>query len=66
MTGPHSIQQYARVSAAFASDTPVVDRWDGIPLIGTRCIPVDSDRITTMTADEWDAFVAAKYGKQPT
>ena len=63
MTGPHSIQQYARVSAAVAGDTPLADRW-GIPEpIRTRCIPVDSDLITTMTADEWDAFVAEKYGE---
>lgn len=29
--------------------------------IATRCTPVDSDMIRTMTEAEWRAFVAGKY-----
>lgn len=29
--------------------------------IATRCTPVDSDLIRTMTEAEWRAFVAGKY-----
>lgn len=29
--------------------------------IATRCTPVDSDMIRTMTEAEWQAFVAGKY-----
>lgn len=55
--------QFVRAYESVAADTPLADRWD-IPLVTTRCIPVDSDLITTMTADEWDEFVALKYGRE--
>lgn len=57
------ISQFVRAYESVAADTPLADRWD-IPLVTTLCIPVDSDLITTMTADEWDEFVALKYGRE--
>lgn len=57
------ISQFVRAYESVAADTPLADRWD-IPLVTTRCIAVDADLITTMTADEWDEFVALKYGRE--
>ena len=61
MTG--GLGSFVRAYESVAADTPLADRWD-IPLVTTRVIPVDSDRITTMTADEWGEFVALKYGRE--
>lgn len=61
MTGGFS--QYARTSASLDSETPLADRWDAPVLVNARCIPVDSDKITTMTAEQWNEFVALKYGR---
>lgn len=55
--------QFVRAYESVAADTPLADRRD-IPPVTTRCIPVDSDLIATMTADEWDEFVALKYGRE--
>ena len=54
--------QMARVYASLDA-VPPHDRWEPLPLINTRCTPVDSDKITTMTAEQWNEFVALKYGR---
>jgi len=61
MTG--GTRTMVRCFESVMADTPLADRWDAPEIITTRCLPVDSDRITDMTADEWDAFVAEKYGE---
>ena len=53
------LQQFARVAA----DTPPADRWDDIPLITNRCIPVCVDEIADCTLEQWEAIMAAKYGE---
>lgn len=45
------------------ADLPLADRWDAPEIITSRCISVDSDRITDMDLEEWRAFVAEKYGE---
>lgn len=60
MTGGFS--QQARVYASLDA-VPPHDRWEPLPLITTRCIPVDSDKITDMTLEQWRAEMALKYGE---
>lgn len=63
MTGLSSVRQLTRCIASVMDDAPPADRWDDPEIITRRCIPVDSDRIASMTADEWDALMAEKYGE---
>lgn len=60
MNGGH--QQLARVYASLDAE-PLADRWEPLPLITTRCVPVDSDKITDMTLEQWRAEMALKYGE---
>jgi hypothetical protein len=54
--------QLARVYASLDA-VPPIDRWNEPALVTTRCLPVDSDKITDMTLEEWRAEMALKYGE---
>ena len=54
--------QLARVFASLDA-VPPHDRWEPLPLITATTIPVDSDKITNMTLEEWRAEMALKYGE---
>lgn len=70
MNGGH--QQAARVFASLDA-VPPIDRRNELTaqsealeqpaLVTTRCLPVDSDKITDMTLEEWRAEMALKYGE---
>lgn len=52
--------QLARVYASLDAE-PLADRWP--EQVTTRCVSVDSDKITDMTLEEWRAEMALKYGE---
>lgn len=58
MTG--GLSQAARVYASLDAE-PLADRFP--ELVTARCIPVDSDKITDMTLEQWRAEMALKYGE---
>lgn len=60
MTG--GLSQTARVFASLDA-VPPHDRWEPLPLITTTAIPVDADKITDMTLEQWRAEMALKYGE---
>lgn len=71
MTGLVQTRQHSRVLQSAFRDAQAA--WnsechsDALPemqLVTRRCIPVDSDKIATMTLAEWDAEMRAKYGEE--
>lgn len=59
MTG--GLSHFVRCFASVMADTPLADRWDIHP-ITARCIPVCVDDIGTLTQEQWEVVMAAKYG----